>query len=90
MGKRRRRCVELNDSRGVRRRTRGVENGRMGVRETGDVVNHRRSRCARRSGWCPRGDKARVRYFRVYRKKRERCAKAECTRPDKSVCDRGC
>jgi hypothetical protein len=42
-------CVELNDSRGVRRRTRGVENGMMGVRETGDVVKLKRSRCAKRS-----------------------------------------
>ncbi len=67
-----------------------VENGRVGVREMGDAVNHRRSRCSRRSGWRPRGDKAHVRCCRAYRKKRERRAKTECARPEKSVGDRGC
>jgi hypothetical protein len=50
--------VDFKDSRGARRRTRGVENGRtgdvgedmMGVNETGGVVEHMRSRCAWRNG----------------------------------------
>jgi hypothetical protein len=42
-GKMGRMCVQLKDRRSARRCTRGVEYGRVSVRETGCVVNHRRN-----------------------------------------------
>ena len=53
-GKMGRMCVQLKDRRSVRGCMSGVEYGRVSVRGTVCVVNHRRNWCVRRRTWCPR------------------------------------